>query len=98
MGFESIHVNDILNKSNTKDSDICKFADAKDYIVITKDHDFQKSYIIKQSPKKLLKINLGNISNQLLISLFLKNISFLNTLKSQESFFVVINEEGFNHQ
>lgn len=27
LGFESIHVNAILDKSETKDSDICKYAD-----------------------------------------------------------------------
>ena len=26
LGFDAIHVNEILNKSETKDSDICKFA------------------------------------------------------------------------
>lgn len=27
LGFEAIHVNQILDKSETKDSDICQYAD-----------------------------------------------------------------------
>ncbi len=55
LGFEAIHVNEILNKSETKDSDLCKFADQNDYIIVSKDSDFRDSYFVKQSPKKLIK-------------------------------------------
>jgi predicted nuclease of predicted toxin-antitoxin system len=37
LGFESIHTNNVLNGSETKDKDICSYADLKDFIVITKD-------------------------------------------------------------
>ncbi|MBN1767744.1 MAG: DUF5615 family PIN-like protein, partial [Prolixibacteraceae bacterium] len=47
-----------------KDSDLSKYADQNDYVFITKDSDFRDSYFVKQSPKKLIKINLGNIPNQ----------------------------------
>ncbi|MBN2649485.1 MAG: DUF5615 family PIN-like protein [Prolixibacteraceae bacterium] len=64
LGFDTIHVNEILDKSETKDSDLSKYADQNDYVFITKDSDFRDSYFVKQSPKKLIKINLGNIPNQ----------------------------------
>jgi predicted nuclease of predicted toxin-antitoxin system len=67
IGFETIHVNGILNKWYTQDKDICSYADTNDLIVITKDSDFRDSYFIKNTPKKLVKINLGNISNAELI-------------------------------
>jgi predicted nuclease of predicted toxin-antitoxin system len=67
LGFESIHTNNILNGSETKDTDICSYADLKDFIVITKDSDFRNSYFLNKTPKKLIKISLGNISTTELI-------------------------------
>ena len=73
LGFKTIHVNEILNKSETKDSDICKYADKNDLIVVTKDSDFRDSYFIKRTPRKLIKINLGNIPNQELKTIIADN-------------------------
>ena len=50
LGFESIHVNEILEKSETKDSDLCRYADQNNYVVISKDSDFRDSYFVKQTP------------------------------------------------
>jgi len=71
--IETEHINQVLNKWNTKDSDICKYADSNNFVVITKDADFKNSHFIKYSPKKLIKVNLGNISTNNLINI-LENI------------------------
>ena len=60
-GVESVHVNDILDSWYTKDEDIANYADDYDYTLMSKDADFKNSHLLKSSPKKLLKINLGNI-------------------------------------
>ncbi|MCD4695371.1 MAG: DUF5615 family PIN-like protein [Bacteroidales bacterium] len=73
-GNDAIHVNSILDSWNTSDEDICRFADEIDAIVITKDSDFRNSYFLKNSPKKLVRILLGNISNKELIKIFEKNL------------------------
>jgi predicted nuclease of predicted toxin-antitoxin system len=39
------------------------YVDQNNMILISKDSDFKNSHFIKNSPKKLVKINLGNISN-----------------------------------
>jgi len=74
LGFETIHVNTILQKWNTTDSEICKYADLHNLIIISKDSDFRDSFFVSRTPKKLIKINLGNISNQELIDILAKHI------------------------
>ena len=74
LGFECIHINTILDKWFTKDAVIAQFADENSYVLITKDADFRNSFLVKNTPKKLIKINLGNISNTELISIFEKNL------------------------
>jgi predicted nuclease of predicted toxin-antitoxin system len=100
-GLISVHVNDILDKSFTTDNKICDYADKNDFTVITKDSDFKNSHFIKRSPKKLIKINLGNISTNRLIEIFencypLLNEKFDSTLdcyfEINNDYFLIINE------
>lgn len=93
LGFETFHVNDILNKWNTSDKDICDYADSNNLIVITKDTDFRDSFFIKQTPKKLIKISLGNISNQELIQILSENIDSIKKLNSKSFFLVEVDKE-----
>ena len=94
LGYEAIHVNQILQKSETKDADICKYADNNNYIVVSKDVDFKDSFIINRTPKKLLRICLGNISNELLIHLLMKAESKIQEFKKYEFVMIEIDQEG----
>ena len=80
----------ILEKWHTPDNIICQYADANDFVVITKDEDFRNSHIFRNTPKKLIRIILGNISNQLMINLFEEYSPLLQTLENEETFFVEI--------
>jgi predicted nuclease of predicted toxin-antitoxin system len=72
-GIEAIHVNDTLHGDTSKDSQICSFADKGGYSVVTKDQDFQDSFFLKNTPERLLKIELGNISTNRLIEILEKH-------------------------
>ncbi len=93
LGFEVTHVNKILDKWFTKDKEICDYADAHDLILITKDSDFRDSFFINNSPKKLIKINLGNISNQELIQIISDNIGSISKLSTKSSFLIEIDKD-----
>ncbi|MEQ9426613.1 MAG: DUF5615 family PIN-like protein [Cyclobacteriaceae bacterium] len=94
LGHHSEHVNHILNKWHTADPDIVEYVDANDCILITKDQDFRTSYLLNNAPKKLLKINLGNISNQELIDNVESNIDKISELDSVNSSFMVEVNKG----
>lgn len=66
-GHSTYHVNQLPNKWYTSDSDICLFADKQSLIVVTKDEDFRNSFLLRKTPRKLVRIVLGNISNHDLI-------------------------------
>lgn len=90
LGYETIHVNTILDKWYTKDKDICKYADANELIVITKDYDFRDSYFLRKTPKKLIKVNLGNISTTDLIKSLSEILDALEHLNNTSTFLVEI--------
>ena len=91
-GYETIHINTILNKWHTPDKDICSYADNNDFIVITKDSDFRDSFFVKKSPKKLIKISLGNISNVELISILSEVIKDIEKIKKAPYFLIEIDK------
>lgn len=89
LGFQSEHVNNILNKWNTKDSEIIDYADKHNLIVITKDQDFKHTFLLMGKPKKLIKVSLGNISNEKLFQSIESHIEFLNSLSNKNDNFMV---------
>jgi len=93
LGFETTHVNEILDKWKTSDKDICKHADTNNLVLITKDADFRNSFFVNHTPKKLVKINLGNISNQELIDIISKHISKISSLDINAYFLIEIGAE-----
>jgi len=68
-GIDATHVNRILDGSETKDTAIAAYVDAHDALLITKDGDFRDSHLLIGSPARVLRLTLGNGSNDDLIAL-----------------------------
>ncbi len=68
-----IHVNHLPGKWFTPDNEIALYADRNNCVLITKDSDFRKSFILNKTPKKLIRFILGNVSNKELITIFSKH-------------------------
>lgn len=88
QGYEALHVNQLPNKWFTSDREICQFADISQLIVVTKDEDFRNSFLLRGTPKKLIRIVLGNISNEKLIELIDKNLPLLLKLNLENGFYL----------
>ncbi len=71
-GIDAVHTFDLPKGNFTSDRELIEIADAEGRIIITKDGDFMDNYLLHGSPKKLLLVTTGNISNNLLIGLFEK--------------------------
>ena len=72
-GFDAIHTRELPNRNLTEDDSIMQIADEQNRIVISKDSDFYKLYLLKQKPKRLLMLTTGNLVNETLIALFERN-------------------------
>ncbi len=78
-GHQAIHVNDILQGDHTKDTEISFFATRNEHIVMSKDKDFRDSFLLRQLPDLLLKIELGNLSTHSLIELLKQNLDTISS-------------------
>ena len=90
---QATHVNQILQKWNTPDAGIAKHADLNSMVVLTKDTDFKNSHFINKTPKKLIRVALGNISNDDLIFLIDKYLPFIFSVADKQSFYIELSRE-----
>ncbi len=75
QGFDAIHTDDLASEWNyePQDTEIAKIASEENRVVISKDRDFLKLYILQGKSPQILLITTGNIINKELIILFEKN-------------------------
>ncbi len=73
-GYDAIHTLDLTEGNRTTDNRINEISEMQRRVVITKDADFVNSFLISKRPYKLLLISTGNISNQELEGLFVRNL------------------------
>ena len=93
LGFPTLHVNDLPGKWYTTDREISAYSDLHDLILITKDYDFKNSFFLQKTPRKLIKINLGNVSNSDLLKIVCDNLEAIQKLNLAHRFLVEIERD-----
>ncbi len=73
-GHDAIHTNGLPDANRTRDSEIARLADNAGRIVISKDRDFRDSHLLSGTPRKLLVVSTGNISNADLLALVAEHL------------------------
>ena len=69
-----IHTSELPDGNRTTDAQIAEAADADERVVITKDRDFRNSHLLRSTPRRLLIVATGNISNNDLTALFAQEL------------------------
>ena len=76
-GHDAVHTSDLPDGNRTTDAWIAEFADGDGRVVVTKDRDFRDGHLLMHSPRQLLVVATGNITNAALIELFRENANTL---------------------
>ncbi len=74
-GHDSLHTNALPDGNRTGDSEITSLADADDRVVVTKDRDFRDGHILSGTPRQLLVVATGNITNNELMAAFNQHLA-----------------------
>lgn len=85
LGHHAIHTLDLPQGNRTTDADLCRVADASERVLVSKDRDFFDSYIVNGTPRMLLWVTLGNVSNTSLIEQFEEQIGQIEELFSESN-------------
>jgi predicted nuclease of predicted toxin-antitoxin system len=73
-GHDVTHTSELPDGNRTTDSRIAGLADDEGRVVITKDRDFRDGHLLSGSPRRLLVVATGNITNAALLALFEVNL------------------------
>lgn len=74
-GHDALHTSDLADGNRTTDSVIAELADRDGRVVVTKDRDFRDGHLLSGSPRRLLIVATGNITNAALLALFEANMA-----------------------
>jgi len=69
-GHDAKHTIELPNGNRSTDREVAEIADLEGRVVVTKDRDFRDGHLLRQSPRRLLVVATGNITNDALLSLF----------------------------
>lgn len=68
-GHDVLHTSELPDGNRTPDPQITELADEQGRVVVTKDRDFRNGHLLARSPRRLLVIATGNITNAALLRL-----------------------------
>lgn len=80
---ESVHVRDIGLRDGT-DEDIWEYAKQGDYVIVSKDSDFQQRSLLRGHPPKFVWLRVGNCSVKTIEALLRKHSVVLHTFELDE--------------
>lgn len=69
-GHDALHTTELPDGNRTTDARIAELADDQGRVVVTKDRDFRDGHLLTGSPRRLLVVTTGNITNTALLALF----------------------------
>ena len=69
-GHDAVHTSALPTGNYTTDTRIAEIADDQSRVVVTKDRDFRDGHLLSGSPRRLLVVGTGNITNIELLALF----------------------------
>ena len=76
-GHDVRHSFSLPDGNRTTDQALAELADGQDRVMVTKDRDFEISHALRSSPRRLLLVTTGNMSNNALIGLFDTNLAVI---------------------
>ncbi len=68
-GHDAVHTSKLPDGNRSTDRQVALRADTDDRVVVTKDQDFRDGHLLGASPRRLLVVATGNITNSALLSL-----------------------------
>jgi len=75
----------LVGLERATDQEVWAYAKTRDYVVVTKDDDFQAIQGLYGHPPQIIRVRLGNCSNQDVLALLIKYASVIKaTLEAQE--------------
>lgn len=87
--FDSKHTTQYPKAEFLQDSEIIKIAKDEERIIITKDLDFEEYFFLNGPPPKIIRLNIGNSTNNTLLKIFENNLSKIIILLDEHNLIII---------
>jgi len=81
---ESRHIREFGLKES-EDADIWEYAKAENFVIVTKDIDFQQRSLLYGYPPKVIRLRVGNCTAQMIESLLRKHSAIIHKFVSDKT-------------
>ncbi|MPZ66583.1 MAG: hypothetical protein GEU83_14085 [Pseudonocardiaceae bacterium] len=68
VGHDALHTLELPDGNRTTDVRIAELAESEGRVIVTKDRDFRHGHLLVDSPRRLLVVATGNITNAALLA------------------------------
>ncbi|MDJ0659272.1 MAG: DUF5615 family PIN-like protein [Crocosphaera sp.] len=79
----------LMGLDRENDNIIWEIAKQQDYIIVTKDSDFNELLILKGFPPKVIWIRIGNCSTRMIESLLINNYAIISNFSQDNSIGII---------
>ncbi len=74
----------LLGFEKATDEEIWNYAKENEFVIVTKDSDFEELCLLKGAPPKVIWIKIGNTKNEVILNLLTQNRQEIEKLISQD--------------
>lgn len=85
-GHDALHTSQLPDGNRSGDAHVTERADRENRVVVTKDRDFRDVHLLTGSPRRLLIVATGNITNAALLSLVQSHLDAITAAFDEADF------------
>jgi len=97
VGHEAIHTLELPDGNRTPDTALETISQREQAVLVTKDTDFIYKVVLGQGAYKLLLVRTGNVSNDVLLSIFTRYLDDLVSALEQHTFVELTSDYLITH-
>lgn len=97
-GHDAVHTSQLPDGNRTTDKAITELADAEERVVVTKDRDFRDGHLLRGTPRRLLVVGTGNITNEALLALVAEHLDAIVGVLDEANFVELLPTQLIVHE
>lgn len=97
-GHDTLHTSQLPDGNRTTDAEVTERANRENRVVVTKDRDFRDAHLLTGSPRRLLIVATGNITNAALLALARSHLDAITAAFDEADFVELGNDQLIVHQ
>jgi predicted nuclease of predicted toxin-antitoxin system len=97
-GHDALHTSHLPKGNRSTDAQVTERADRENRVIVTKDRDFRDAHLLTGSPRRLLIVATGNITNVALLALVQSHLDAITAAFDEADYVELGNDQLIVHR